>query len=511
MTRGRRVLLGAAVVLVLLVAGLAIAVRVLLGGDRIRMAIEAQATAALGRPVTIGAAAPQLFPRVSLDLTDIAIGAGREVTIERVRLSTGFQALLQRRVADAEVSIERSRIDVRWALALLEALVAGAPATPASAPAYALTIESVESIALGDVTLLAGRHAWLVDMESALTGDKFAVRRLDARSDHSSFRVEGEMGSVAARSGRFTLDAETLDLDELLAFFAAATPAASSQPTASGQAAPAPPRPVDFTVAVRSKQGRAMGAALANLSTTCRLQNANVVLDDLRLDVFGGRYAGRAAFLGSGAPRYEWRGTFENLDMPQVVAFAGSPGAMTGRLGGTVDIAAPGLDPLAAMRAARGSARIALTDGKITGLQIVRAVILAFGKPSGAPLPGSGETFSRIAATLAIADRRATTRDLTFASRDFDLTGAGWLSIPDQRLDIRSEVILSAELSAQAGRDLYRLARDGNRIVLPAHIGGTVSSPTVTLDIVSALQRAIRNKAEEQIKGLFDSLLKKRK
>ena len=43
--------------------------------------------------------------------------------------------------------------------------------------------------------------------------------------------------------------------------------------------------------------------------------------------------------------------------------------------------------------------------------------------------------------------------------------------------------MLSRELSAQAGRDLYRLAREGDRIVLPARIGGTVASPTVFVDV----------------------------
>ena len=136
--------------------------------------------------------------------------------------------------------------------------------------------------------------------------------------------------------------------------------------------------------------------------------------------------------------------------------------------------------------------------------------MLAFGKPSGERPAGSGEVFTRMAASLAVGRQLLTTSDLTFASRDLDMTGEGTLSLASQAVNLRTDVMLSRELSAQAGRDLYRLAREGDRIVLPARIGGTVASPTVFVDVQSALERAIRNRAEDEMKSLFDRLIKKR-
>ncbi len=69
---------------------LALTVRVLLGGDRIKAAVESQASAALGQPVTIRAAVPRLLPRIGLELTGITVGAAREVTIDQARLTTGL-------------------------------------------------------------------------------------------------------------------------------------------------------------------------------------------------------------------------------------------------------------------------------------------------------------------------------------------------------------------------------------------------------------------------------------
>ena len=136
-------------------------------------------------------------------------------------------------------------------------------------------------------------------------------------------------------------------------------------------------------------------------------------------------------------------------------------------------------------------------------------MVLAFGRPSGERPAGSGEAFSRLGASLTIVGQVLSTSDLVFASRDFDMTGKGTLSLASQAVDLRTDVVLSRELSAQAGRDLYRLAREGGRVVLPARITGTAASPTVFVDVQAALQRAIRNRAEDEIKGFLDRLGKR--
>jgi hypothetical protein len=91
------------------------------------------------------------------------------------------------------------------------------------------------------------------------------------------------------------------------------------------------------------------------------------------------------------------------------------------------------------------------------------------------------------------------------------MTGAGTLSLATQAVDFRTNVVLSQELSAQAGRDLYRVAREGDRVVLPARITGTVAAPTVFVDVGAALQRAIRNRAQDELKNLFEQFGRRKK
>ena len=105
--------------------------------------------------------------------TGVSIGAGREVTIERASLATGLRALLSRRIEDAALSIEGSRIDVRWALALFELLSADQPSAAAGSSG-GVTIVSVTALNLRRIDLVAaGRKAGdLVNRIAAVSGGK---------------------------------------------------------------------------------------------------------------------------------------------------------------------------------------------------------------------------------------------------------------------------------------------------------------------------------------------------
>jgi uncharacterized protein involved in outer membrane biogenesis len=503
----RRILALAAGVLLLVLAVLAVVVHQLLGGDRIKAAIEAQAAAALGRPVTITTATPRFLPRIGLDLDGISIGAGREVSIDSVRLTTGFRALLGGRVANADLLVERSSIDVRWAIGLMNALGAANGAAAPSTGA-ALAIDSIDSLVLREVTLLAGPRPLVVDLEGAFTaGDRFLLRRMHGRAEGSDLTISGEMSSLTRRTGEFDVAAETLDLDGLMAFFTAATPAGADATAAAASAPPLPSAPLHLDLDIRARKGHALGIAFTDLSTKSQVRGSAAMFDALKMAIFGGTFDGGIGLDGSGRePRFDWRGKFAGLDVPALVAFAGSPGTLTGRLGGTVAISAAGADPVTAMRRARGTARVVINDGKVPHLDLVRTAVLAFGRPAGDMPAGSGEAFSQLAASLAVAGQTLSTRDLTFASRDLDMNGSGTLSLATEALDVYANLVLSRELSAQSGRDLYRLAREGDRVVVPAHITGSVASPSVMVDVKAALQRAIRNRAEDEIRNFFNRL-----
>jgi hypothetical protein len=66
--------------------------------------------------------------------------------------------------------------------------------------------------------------------------------------------------------------------------------------------------------------------------------------------------------------------------------------------------------------------------------------------------------------------------------------------------------MLSEAMSTKAGTDLYRYTHEGNRIVLPAIVRGTLASPKASIDAEAALKRGLRNEMQRRLKGLLDRL-----
>jgi hypothetical protein len=88
-------------------------------------------------------------------------------------------------------------------------------------------------------------------------------------------------------------------------------------------------------------------------------------------------------------------------------------------------------------------------------------------------------------------------------SRDVDMRGRGTLAVAGAIVDLKADLVLSDALSAQAGRELVRYAREGSRVVLPATITGSLASPSVSIDATAAVGRALRNTVTDKIRKLF--------
>src|SRR6266550_7853744 len=108
----RRFILVALGVIVVLMVAIAIGLYWFLSGDRVRIALERQATKWLGQPVTIGSAGARIFPRPVITLRDVRAGEPVRSVFAEVQVSTGLKPLWSRRIEDAEIAVSDSRIDM---------------------------------------------------------------------------------------------------------------------------------------------------------------------------------------------------------------------------------------------------------------------------------------------------------------------------------------------------------------------------------------------------------------
>jgi len=496
----RRRVLAALLALVVLLAGGYYLLQWLLVSDLMRTELERQLSAYLQQPVAIKSARAAIFPRVALALDTVVIGAQQSIALENVRIVTGLRPLLSRRVEQAEVRVRNGRLTLPLPFTLTPEI------GPAVAEPAGFALASIESIELRGITLVSGGQEWQVDADCAVAGDRLDVSQLTASGPTTRLRASGALTSISGLQGQFTAQAEPLGVDELLAFGSGL-----SRSPANGSTA-APATPMSLVIALTAPAGRFAGYDFRGLTTTASITPAGLALAPLSVSSFGGTFAGRLDVSTARAtPAMKLAGRVDSLDVATVLQAAGSQGGVTGTLGGAVTLAASGTETQALLRTARGSVAATIVNGTMPRLELVRPIVLAFGKPTGAPPAGSGSTFTRLGGDFALADGTMATDDLTMTSRDFDLAGRGTVHVASGALSARANVVLSPELTAQAGVDLRRYAQEDGRVVVPATLGGTLQQPTVSLDIAAAARRALTNELERRTRSLLDGLFKRKK
>jgi len=398
---------------------------------------------------------------VALDLHDVAIGTPPSVQAARIQLLTGARGLLSRRVEEAEVVVENGQI--AWPLPF--SLAPAAPSNAASAPAP-FTVASVRRIVFRHVTIATGLPAMTVDLDASLRGDRLEIAKAVAVSGDTRFEATGTIESLARVQGR-------VDVKGTLAF---------------------------------------AGYDVRDIAATVAIAPDRLSLAPLAFSAFGGRYQGRLdADLRRSAPQLQMIGDIAGLDVAALLKNSGAPDAMSGKLSGRVSLTAFGSDGMTLLKTSRGRFTALVTDGTLPRLDLVRPIVLAFGKPSGVPPEGSGSTFSTLGGDFTLSNGLVATENLSMRSRDFDLAGKGSLGIDSGAASAHADVVLSSELTAQAGTDLRRYAQEDGRVVVPVTISGTLGRPTVFVDVLAATRRAFSNELKRRATDFLGGLFKKKK
>jgi hypothetical protein len=396
-------------------------------------------------------------------------------------------------------------VDVPALLSVIERLAAAQAAEPPLPDgSSSFTITSVRSIVLDQVTLIAGAHEVLTSATGTLAPDELTVRSLSARAPGTDLSASGSL-RFAPLIATFRTNAAKVDVDALMTFVQHAL--ASSGPPSSSSTSPSMPR---TTIDVTAKSGTLAGAAFSDLSTRVEMRGPTLTLAPIQAGLFGGRLEGRVERTAGTPSRVQITGSLAGADATHVLEWLGqAPGLLTGRISADVQLMAVG--DVASASALRGTARATLGNGTIKGLSLVRNAVVSFAGRTERGNTAGSDRYDRIAGLFMLDEGGIHCRDLALASPDLDLRGSGRIALPSGGLDFDVQCMLSPKLSAEAGRDLYRYTHEGDRIVLPMSIGGRLGEPSVSIDAGKAMQRAIRNKVQEEAGSILDRLLKKPK
>ena len=462
-------------------------------GDGMRRALEQQATAWLGQPVRIKAARGQLFPRPGIGLSGVEVGEPVRLTLSSVDLSTDMRALLNRRIEDARVVISDSTIQMPLPFAIPEQ---DGSSTDETARQSAVQVISVREISLRDIHIRSRGREVRVSADSSLNGNHLTLSRFTADSGSTSLQVKGEAELEPRVDAKLQATANKIDIDELLAIAEAFTP----ERRAARRGAPSPPMKV--VAQLKADTATAAGVQVTQFITSMSLDGDRFTMSPMTFGLFGGSYDGSLTGRLGGSMSATLKSRLKGLDVAQLAAFGGSPDTITGTLSGEGTFSAQGDDMAAVLANANGRGSASIVDGTIKRLNLVRTVVLFFGRPAPETAAATDQ-FERIDASFSLANQILRGDSFSMHSRDADLRGSVTLNLETRALDGTIDMLLSEELSAQAGTDLARYTQEGSRVVLPASVGGALEQPRLTINAAAALKRGITNEIGRRLKELF--------
>ena len=462
-------------------------------GDGMRRALEQQATAWLGQPVRIKAARGQLFPRPGIGLSGVEVGEPVQLMLSSVDLSTDLRALLNRRIEDARVLISDSTIQMPLPFAFPEQ---NGSSRDEAVTQSAVRVISVGEISLRDIHIRSRGREVRVTADSSLNGNHLTLSRFTADSGSTSLQVKGEAELEPRVDAKLLATANKIDIDELLAIAEAFTP----ERRAARRGAPSPPMKV--VAQLKADTATAAGVQVTQFTTNMSLDGNRFTMSPMTFGLFGGSYDGSLTGRLGGSMSATLKSHLKGLDVAQLAAFGGSPDTITGTLSGEGTFNAQGDDMAAVLASANGRGSASIVDGTIKRLNLVRTVVLFFGRPAPETAAATDQ-FERIDASFSLANQILRADSFSMHSRDADLRGSVTLNLETRALDGTIDMILSEELSAQAGTDLARYTQEESRVVLPASMGGTLEQPRITINAAAAIKRGITNEIGRRLKELF--------
>jgi uncharacterized protein involved in outer membrane biogenesis len=515
----KKVLAAALLVGAVVAIGVFVWARSLFATDSVRLALAGQLSKALGQPVTVGGIGVAIYPRVTVNLRDVSIGEPSRIHAATLKVGTALGALLSRRIEHATIELNGAKLE----LPLPSFSMGGGETSSPSAGKPPVDLVSIDAIVLRSVAIVSGGRTVLGDIEIVPDGKELAIKKITLTADKTTVDVTGRLTDLAGPVGSITIKAGALNFDRLLAFasdfargagMGQANPVAASRPSVPARVRPTT-QPMNVAVSLDADRATLGQLTLERVAGKARITSDALTLDPVGFGVFGGRYEGTLAFTLASVPDFRLNAAIAGLDVGAATAFAGNPGTITGRLSGKVNLSGRGLDAASVMRGVRGTLRVDVADGTVKNLGLVRTIVVATSGRSDATFAGASkdEPFTRLSATLAIANGAASTQDLRFESKDLLLAASGTMRLDGSAINLPGQVQLSEDLSKQAGRDLVRYTQSQGRVTLPVTVAGSATAPEVRVDVADLARRAVTNRANEEaqkaLKKGLDGFLKK--
>ncbi|MGB7989912.1 MAG: AsmA family protein [Candidatus Methylophosphatis roskildensis] len=352
-------------------------------------------------------------------------------------------------------------------------------------------------------------------------GKQTASGQLATTFDESALRSKFNIGKFSPLALGFELDVDRINMDKYF------PPDAPDAKKAAGQA----DKPIDLsalkginaTGVVRIGALQASGVKASNLKLEIKAANGKLDVAPHSASLYDGTLAGSFSADANGN-RIVARETLTNVSINPLLRDLADKDLLEGRGNLTLDIATGGASVAAMKRALGGSARVALRDGAVKGINIgktLREYKAITGASEGAArkaISTEKTDFTEMSASFRIANGVAHNEDLSAKSPLLRLGGSGDIDIAGNSIDYLLKATVVNTATGQQGKELANL----RGVTVPVRLSGPLDAPAYQVDfaaIATGLAKArldeaakelqqkaqdkVRSQVQDKLKGLF--------
>jgi AsmA protein len=336
---------------------------------------------------------------------------------------------------------------------------------------------------------------------------------LVAKFDETTVKAKATMTKFDAPHYGFDVDVDKLDLDRYLA----ASPRAKPTPGGNGKVDVDVPVDLSALKGLKADGKLAVGALhvqglkLSEVKAQLRAAGGHAELAPHSAKLYEGTLAGALSLNASGN-RVALKEMLANVAIGPLVKDAAGRDAVEGRGNIALDVTAAGATVNAMKKALGGTARVALRDGAVKGINLTEALRktrAAFGSKSAQQQPADTAQrtdFSEMTASFAIKNGVAHNDDLDVKAPLLRIAGAGDIDIGNSRLNYVAKATVVATSKGQGGADLDHLAG----LTIPVKLTGPFDAPKYEIDYGAVASQAAKAKATEKVQEKLKDLLRRR-
>ena len=221
---------------------------------------------------------------------------------------------------------------------------------------------------------------------------------------------------------------------------------------------------------------------IRDLDSKLTLESRQALLTDLKAEVYGGKAVGALSFDLSGKnASFQARAQLSRINLAQLLAaFPNGGGKMTGRMEGEVNLAGEITHSVRPLAGIHGNAHVTVRDGQVPSLKLnANLMKLAHFNDLG-PAKSDPSSFKLIAADLALADQRISSRKIDIDGYGVDVDGSGSVSVSgSEELNYRglAEITTKESFFTNTVARLSGASLKNGKLQFPFRIGGTIDSP----------------------------------